>query len=169
MRSAADPTRNRTAVVLALAALIIFVVAVMICSWAIRSAYTARDTGSLGLRADYPRAVKVGENFQLKLYLQNKSQQTIFVKDIDVHQGSFTGPSILDHAVVIATDPNMSATGLVVKARSFGYSRSIQIGETQVVIFDFLADTAAETHTDFLIYVDDSTTTLWDVAININP
>ena len=184
MENKTTTPRNRTAIVLGVAALIIIAAALVICTlticaWLFLNVYTARDTGSLDLRADYPRAVKIGETFQVKLYLQNKSHQTIFVKDIDVHPNYSIGPSILDHAMVISTDPNMEATGPFLHRASFRYSQRIRAGETQVVVFNFRATTAAETHTDFMIYLDnstsalgyldDSTTTLWDVAINIDP
>jgi hypothetical protein len=147
------------------------VIIILLCAGAVFFAYTARDTGMLGIQVNYPKTVQVGDSFELTLSLNNKGDRDIRVQDIDISPAvNGDNDSILAGATVTRTEPAMESYEVsLVRMRDYHYDRVIKPGETQKVIFYLQAVKAGGFDTDIDLYLSDSHTSASDILISIIP
>jgi len=108
-----------------------------------------------GLEASYdmPGQVTSGGTFELALSLTNAGETDLTVTDIDLDEAF--GGSILDGAIVLATDPPMEKDYSLSGIKTFHYNRTLRPGETQTVRFTLQAVSIGEFGGSIGIYVGD--------------
>jgi hypothetical protein len=113
----------------------------------------AAEPEDLSVEYQMPYTTRVGEEFELILTLRNTGSAPITVDDIDLDQ-ALTG-SILDGAIVLASEPYMERDYSIPGIKTYYYKRPILPGATEVVIFKLQAVEAGEFGGSVGVYVGD--------------
>jgi len=160
--------RLRTRQNIAVRWIIVAAFLLMICVGVGFNIYTLRE-GTLAAWAEYPETVRVGDSFELRLYLENQGLTDISVQDIDLSPAAEDEDSILIGATVKGTEPDMNSYEIDQQQHAYTYGRVVSPGETQTVTFYFQAVKAGEFHTDAYVFLSTATSFVWDIGITITP
>ncbi len=140
----------------------------LVVAFFIYVAVSWRDSGKLLVEVSAPQSVRVGEKFDVVVRMTSKTDKGLWVEDIllDAAVGSEKA-WILSGADVIATEPPLNLDPAAVSMRGFLYNRQLDPGGTHVVTLHCVATKAGEYHTDFFVFLPDSTAQASDIVITI--
>ena len=119
------------------------------------------------LEVDYsiPFSVRQGQEFQFELVLRNTGDTAIHVDEIDLDEAF--GGSILDGAVTVATQPEMTRDFSIPGIKTFIYNRRLPSEEATTVVFNLKAVEAGEFGGSVGVWVGDRVKRLHYVSVTV--